>query len=105
MIHSTDPKKLNKKEGPSENAEISLRRENKIIIGERRREGTGWERAWGGEWRGSGSGMRRDRGKGQRDRRMNGNILLGGGVGWGISRSCQRSGMKRILRVNVGDLS
>jgi hypothetical protein len=32
MLHSTDPKILNKKEGPSENALISLRKGNKIVI-------------------------------------------------------------------------
>jgi hypothetical protein len=44
MLHSTDPKKLNKKKSPSENAQISLRMGNKIIIRERWKEGTGWER-------------------------------------------------------------
>jgi hypothetical protein len=32
MLHSTDPKKLNKNEGTSEDASISLRRGNKIVI-------------------------------------------------------------------------
>ena len=32
MLHSTNPKKLNKKEGPSEGAWISFRRVNKIVI-------------------------------------------------------------------------
>jgi hypothetical protein len=44
MLHSTDPKKLNKKEGWNEDAWISLRRGNKIVIGGRWREGTWWER-------------------------------------------------------------
>jgi hypothetical protein len=39
--------KFNKKEGPSKNASISLRRKNKIIMGGRRREGLGWERSRG----------------------------------------------------------
>jgi hypothetical protein len=39
-LHATDPKKLNKKEDPSKDAQISLRR-NKIIIGSRWGEGTG----------------------------------------------------------------
>lgn len=52
MIHSTDPEKLNNKEGPSEDAGIFLRRGNKIVIGGGCREGTGWERGWGGwVWR------------------------------------------------------
>ena len=41
MLNSTDQKKLNKKEGPSKDARISLRRENKIVIGGRWREETG----------------------------------------------------------------
>jgi hypothetical protein len=32
MIHSIDTKKLKKKEGPSQEDETSLRRENKIVI-------------------------------------------------------------------------
>ena len=51
MLHSTDPKKLNKKEGPSADAWILLKRGNKIVIRGRWREGTGWERRWGGECR------------------------------------------------------
>jgi hypothetical protein len=37
MIHPTDSKKLNKKEGPNEDASIPLRRGNKIITGGRGR--------------------------------------------------------------------
>ena len=44
MIYLTDPKKLNEKEGPSEDASIPLRRENKIIMEGRRREGLGWKK-------------------------------------------------------------
>ena len=67
MLHSTDTKKLNKKEGPVKNVRISLRRGNKIVIGGRWREETGWERGWGKEW----GGFRirygaRDRREGQR---------------------------------------
>ena len=40
MLHSTDSKKLNKKEGPSEDASILLRRGDKIIMGGRER---GWD--------------------------------------------------------------
>jgi hypothetical protein len=43
MLLSKDPRKLNKKEGPSEDAWISLRRGNKIVIRGRWREGTGRE--------------------------------------------------------------
>jgi hypothetical protein len=47
MIHPIDPKKLNKKEGPSEDTSIPCQRGNKIIMGDREREGHGWEK--GGE--------------------------------------------------------
>jgi hypothetical protein len=33
MLHSTDPKKLNKKEDPIDDASISLRKGDKIVIG------------------------------------------------------------------------
>jgi hypothetical protein len=55
-----------------------LRRGNKIVIGGRGREGTGWERGWGREWGCSGSSVRRDRREGQRARRMNGDWWLVG---------------------------
>jgi hypothetical protein len=38
MLHYVDPKKLNKKEGSSEEACISLRRESKIVIRDRGRK-------------------------------------------------------------------
>jgi hypothetical protein len=38
MLHSTDPKKLNKKEGTSEDVGLSLRRKNEIVIRGRWRE-------------------------------------------------------------------
>jgi hypothetical protein len=41
MIHSTEPKKVNKKEDPSEDASIPLKMGNKIITGGRGREGQG----------------------------------------------------------------
>jgi hypothetical protein len=40
MIYPTDPKKLNKKEGCSEDKLVTLRMGNKIVTGERLREGT-----------------------------------------------------------------
>jgi hypothetical protein len=49
MIYSTDPKKLSKKEGPSMDASITLRRENRIIMGGRCREEPRWEREVGGK--------------------------------------------------------
>jgi hypothetical protein len=48
MLHSTDSKKLNKKEGSSEDTQISFRKRNKIVIGSRWREGSRCERGWGG---------------------------------------------------------
>ena len=49
MIYPTDHKKFNKKEGPSEDASIPLRRGNKIIMGGRGREEPGWKRGGIGE--------------------------------------------------------
>jgi hypothetical protein len=51
MLQSTDPKKLGNKEVPREDAQISLGRGNKIVIGDGWREGTGKERGEGGERR------------------------------------------------------
>ena len=58
MIQPTDHIKLNKKEGPSEDAGISLRKRNKIDIGGRWREELG-QTGKGGM--GSGAGGRQDR--------------------------------------------
>ena len=49
MIQPTDHKKFNKKEGPSEDASIPLRRENKIIMGGRGSEELGWKTGGRGE--------------------------------------------------------
>jgi hypothetical protein len=43
MIHPTDQMKLNKKEEPSEDVWITLRRENQIIIGVRKGREVGGE--------------------------------------------------------------
>jgi hypothetical protein len=61
-IYPTDPKKLNKKEGPREDASISLRRGKKIITGGRGREASEWESGERGE-EGQGQvwGMRQER--------------------------------------------
>jgi hypothetical protein len=76
VICLTDPEKLNKKEGPSEDASIILlRRGNKIIMGGKRRERPGWE--WGErQKRWVGSGMGRDRREAQRARRITGNMPI-----------------------------
>jgi hypothetical protein len=50
MLHSTNPKKLNKKKVPSKKVGISPRRDNKIVIRGRWREGTEREAEWVGEW-------------------------------------------------------
>jgi len=44
MVHSKDPKKPNKKEGPNMVALIPLRMGNKIFIRSRLKEGYGWDR-------------------------------------------------------------
>jgi hypothetical protein len=49
MIQLTDPKKLNKKEVPSEDASIQIKSCYKKLIGGRRRKGPGWQRGEGGE--------------------------------------------------------
>jgi hypothetical protein len=41
MMYPTEPKKLNKKQGPSEDVSIPLRRGNKIIMGGRGRRDLG----------------------------------------------------------------
>jgi hypothetical protein len=43
IIHSIDPKKLNKKEGPHKDAWITLRRENQIVLKGWGLEGFWWE--------------------------------------------------------------
>jgi hypothetical protein len=52
MIHPIDTKKLNKKECPSRDACITLRRGNKIVIVDRMRRETGGERGGEGKWGG-----------------------------------------------------
>ena len=47
MIQFTDHMKFNKKKGLSEDASIPLRRGNKIIMGDRGREGGTWVGEWG----------------------------------------------------------
>lgn len=52
MIQLKDSMKFNKKEDPSENASIPLRKGNKIITGSIKREGLGYQRGEeGGEGR------------------------------------------------------
>ena len=72
---------MNKKEGLSEDASISLIKRNKMIIRSREREKSEWERRRGRE-RGAGSGTGRERREAQRARRMHGNRHLQG-VGGG----------------------
>ena len=47
MMFLRDTKKLNKKEGPSEDAQMPLRKRNRIVMGGRGSEGPGWERGEG----------------------------------------------------------
>jgi hypothetical protein len=56
MINPTDCKKLNKKECPSEDASIPLRRGNKIIM-EAEGVGQGWEKEGSKGNKGAGSSM------------------------------------------------
>ena len=63
--------KLNKKEGPSVDASIPLRRENKIILGGRGREGSGWKR--GEDKKGGRFQILGDRREDQMAKRMNRN--------------------------------
>jgi hypothetical protein len=49
MIEPIEFKKINKKEGPSENASIPLGRRNKIIMKGRGKKEPGWERGGGGK--------------------------------------------------------
>ena len=65
-MYPTEPEKLNKKEGPSEDASIPLRRGNKIIM-RGMREGPKWESG-----KRAGSCMGGDRRETQRFRRMDG---------------------------------
>jgi hypothetical protein len=76
MVYPTDPKKLDKKEGPSEDASIPLRRRNKITMGGRGKERTRWERGTrcergGGEGKGGRIRYQGDRKEAHRTRRMN----------------------------------
>lgn len=82
MIYHTDPKKLNKKKGPKEDASISLRKGNKIITGGREKEGPGWERGGRGGEGGKGQ-VEGDRREAQKTRRMNGNMQQCVMEGWG----------------------
>jgi hypothetical protein len=88
MIQLTDPMKLNKKEGSSVDNSIPLRRRNKIIMGGRRRERTGW-----GGGSGTGSGMGGDRREAQRARRMNSNMQE---LEWEAGRTSRKSHRPRI---------
>jgi hypothetical protein len=72
MLHATDPKKINKKEGLNKEACISLRRGNKTVLRGRWREETGSE--------GDGTGnrvqdqVRKDWRDGKMDMKKNGNM-------------------------------
>ena len=72
--------KLNRKEGPSVDASISLRRGNKIIMGGRVRRSLGGRGEGGGK---AGSGMEGDRRETQRASRRNLKCAAMSGEGWG----------------------
>ena len=101
MIQPSDPKKLNKKEGPSKDASIPLRRGNKIVMGGRGKKELGGRGEREGN-RGAGSGMGRDRREGQRARRMSENMQLPGpGLGR-ISGKSQRYCLGKAPRTQYG---
>jgi hypothetical protein len=87
MIYPTNPKKLNKKEGLSEDVSSPLRRENKIVM-RHRKEGMWVGEGRGKANRGAGSGVRRVRREAQRAKRMNGNLQV---QGVGGSLGCPRN--------------
>jgi hypothetical protein len=91
MIQVTDHMKLNKKEGPSVDASIPVRKGNKIIMGEQRREGPGCERGEkerkGGKQ--SGPGMERHRREVQRARKRAEISSIGKWGTWGTTRKSQ----------------
>ena len=100
MIYSTNPKKLSKKKGPSMDASITPRRENRIIMGGRCREEPRWERGVGGKW-----GQEQvwgGRSEAQRASGMNGNMQLPGFGVRGTSRKFQRPGMGETHRSQCG---
>ena len=72
-----------------------IRKGNKIVIGSRWREGTGWERGWGGKW-GSGSRGHENEYKFATE---------GGGEVGDILRMSQTPRIMRLPRINVGDVS
>ena len=78
MIHLTDTKMLNKMNSPRKNAGITLRQGDKIVIGGREMEETGWETRERGEWR---EFRIKDRERQERGpRRIDGNLQLLGVV-------------------------
>ena len=90
-LQPTDPKKLNSKENPREDAWISLRRGNKV---ERRwrEEGTGWGRGWEEEVRW------RDQVWGEPGREGLKSAWKVEVSSRGHSRMCQRSGIREAPR-------
>jgi hypothetical protein len=44
MIESSELKKVNKQRAPMEDASITLGRKRKVIMGDRLKEGAGWEK-------------------------------------------------------------
>ena len=76
MTYPTNPKKLNKKEGPSEDVTIPHRIGNKTIMGGREREGN--ELEVNRRRKGAVSYMGEDKRETRGSRRMNGNLQLPG---------------------------
>ena len=105
MIHRLDPQKFNKKDGPSEEASIPLRRGKEIILAEEqgrdlveevKRENVEQDQiCWGGYMN-----------EAQRAKRKNGNKQLQGvEVGGGASTNYQSPGGETLLGLIGGDIS
>ena len=77
VIHSIDPRKLNKQENPRKDALITLRRGNKSVMRSRGRGGDLGETEKGQRNEEVGSGVGRYRREAQRDRSINGMLQLG----------------------------
>jgi hypothetical protein len=102
-LHPTDPKKLNKKDRPSENASIPLRRENKVIVG-----GRGMERheCEGAGSRGTGSGVGRKQKKSPEDQENEWKYAAARDEGWGWNKTLESRrdlGRERLPGLSGGD--
>ena len=103
ILHFTDPKKLNKKKGPSEEAWVSLRRGNKIVLRGRWRERPGWNRGWGEKWAVFRIRYEERPGKWPGSPENEWKSVAGGGCGH--LKEVPETWIGRLPRINGGDLS